>query len=271
MEEKTIEIKENPRYKISSSGNIYRDKKIITPFKRNGYYSVEINEKKYFIHRLVAIYFLDNPNNLPFVNHINGIKTDNNLINLEWCSPKQNTRHALETKLVTPFVRKVNQFNQNNEFLKTFNSIREAELETGINNRLITKVCKNQKKSAHGFIWKYVDENPDEVKNEDEIEGKSLEDYPNYLITKEGKIYSKKSKKYLKINTSKDYCSIKLCNDKKYKDFYIHKLVAELYLDNPEEYEIVCHKNGDKLDNRADNLEWTSFSNLKIQEFRNIQ
>lgn len=54
------------------------------------------------IHRLVAITFIPNPNNLPCVNHRDGNKLNNNVNNLEWCSYKQNTQHAISLGLVNP-------------------------------------------------------------------------------------------------------------------------------------------------------------------------
>lgn len=64
-----------------------------------GYSRIQLKNKNIFIHRLVAQAFIPNPNNLPFVNHKNGIKTDNKVENLEWVTQQENVDHALQTGL----------------------------------------------------------------------------------------------------------------------------------------------------------------------------
>lgn len=69
-------------------------------------------QKHYLLHRLVAIAFLDNPNNLPDVNHKNDCKTDNRLVNLEWMSRRDNMNYGERTKkaVTTRFINSIPLF-----------------------------------------------------------------------------------------------------------------------------------------------------------------
>jgi hypothetical protein len=98
-------------YQVSNLGNVKRlagkwvKKERLIKFKidRYGYPSYSLSKNKVLksktAHRLVAKAFVPNLLNKPAVNHINGIKTDNKVENLEWCTNKENTAHSIEIGL----------------------------------------------------------------------------------------------------------------------------------------------------------------------------
>jgi hypothetical protein len=137
----------------------------------NGYPSVNFwMNRKYktkLVHRLVAILFIENPKNKPHINHINGIKTDFSITNLEWCTHKENCIHAAKIGLLHPYwtgksgflhhrSKAVLQINENGFIVNRFGSLMEAERKTKIDRHTISLACLNTNKIVKGFKWKYA-------------------------------------------------------------------------------------------------------------------
>lgn len=254
-------------YQISSFGRVKNVNK--KPFKllklslRAEYLGIQLNKnskgKKFSVHRLVALSFLKNNDTTKIVNHKDGNKLNNHILNLEWISYKENRKHAELNKLFIPKCIKVSQYSKDKKTLiETFNSIKEAMEKTGCSDSKISMVCKGKRNHTGGYFWKYTDFDYEDIENPD---GKQIDDYPNYIITKEGKIYSKSHKKYMSSRENSGYQYVTLYNNSgKGKDFSIHYLVATLYISNTNNFPMINHKNHNRSDNIVENLEWVSYS-----------
>ena len=88
-----------------------------------------------------------------------------------------------------------------------------------------------------------------------------IQGYPNYLIYDDGRVFSKKSDRFLKSSpNSCGYLLIRLWNEEDKKTFTIHRLVALHYIPNPENKPFIDHISRDKQDNRKENLRWSTRS-----------
>jgi len=228
-------------YLVSNDGDIknINTQKLLKFHIRNGYYAVCLctNNVKhtYNVHRIVAKHFVQQSNQpgANHVNHINGNKLDNRSCNLEFVTPKQNTLHAIQNNLSQVHCKKVGQFSDG-KLVKAFNSIKEAANELGISAKKIPSCCRNRIATVHGFQWKYLDDNLRSIDFRplyfDDIEGVVIDNYPNYKITRDGKVFSKLRRDFLIAKTySSGLKSIKLCNNGKNKDFYISALVKKYF------------------------------------------
>lgn len=90
---------------------------------------------------------------------------------------------------------------------------------------------------------------------------KIIKDYENYSIYDNGEVFNELTQKFLKGSIGEHgYRYFRLSKDNKKKMFYGHRLVAEAFIENPDCLPVVNHKDGDKLNNNVDNLEWVSYS-----------
>lgn len=179
----------NGRYYISNRGRVYSclSNRVLKNIKNdNGYFSIELSDqnhksKRFLIHRLVGIAFLDNPNGLPCINHKDEDRGNNCIENLEWCSHKYNSnygtcieRRVKNTDYSKPFYKKlavensmknrvkVAQYSLDGELIATYESGADASRKTGINHSHIMECCANKRyKTVGGFVWKYAERSDD--------------------------------------------------------------------------------------------------------------
>ena len=174
MREKSLDFLGYPNYTITDDGRVFSlnymhtgKKKELKPQKNiNGYnrmeLSIEGKKKKFMVHRLVALAFIPNPDNLPEVNHKDENKTNNMVGNLEWCSIKYNNTYGTRLERVSKIQlnrkdksRPVKQFTKDGVFIKEYPSMHEVERQTGFYYSHIGKCCKGRYKQAYGYIWRY--------------------------------------------------------------------------------------------------------------------
>lgn len=151
-------------YEVSNLGRVRNVKtNKIKSFSDNGsgYLRVRLSKngrtKNFYVHRLVAFVFIpnDNPQEKTEVNHKNEIKTNNNVENLEWCTPKENANYGTRVERIrksksTYGIRCI-------ETGKTYDSVKQASEETGVYYTSIYNCCNGIRETAGGYHWEYVD------------------------------------------------------------------------------------------------------------------
>ena len=153
-------------YLVSDSGQVWslrRHKALKPAIDKYGYEKVGLSlaHKVHTrtVHRLVAQAFIPNPNNLPTVNHINEDKLDNRVGNLEWASVADNDNHGTRNERManTKSRRPVERIDADGTIV-TYKGVKDAWRKTGITRSSISLCCKNIRKTAGGYRWRYADE-----------------------------------------------------------------------------------------------------------------
>ena len=148
-------------YQVSNLGRIkslyYSKEKILTPkIDKDGYLLINLyknhKSRTFKIHRIVAQVFLSNPNNYTEVNHKDENKQNNKVDNLEFCTHIYNQNYGSKNDWCS---KKVNQYDLNGNYIKTYNSLNKASKELNISNNIYL-CCTGKIKTCGGYIWKYV-------------------------------------------------------------------------------------------------------------------
>lgn len=123
----------------------------------HGYTTVSLFKDKllktYLVHRLVGNHFLENPDNLPQINHKDENRKNSCVTNLEWCTCKYNNNYGSKN---TKLSKKVAQYDLNGNFIRIYDSINEVKTVLGKSVGNIGQCCQHKRKSAIGYKWEYV-------------------------------------------------------------------------------------------------------------------
>ena len=162
------QIKKYPNYYATKEGLIFSSKsnKFLKPsFDQQGYARVGIyignyKTKTIKIHRLIAETFIENPLNKKDVNHKDGIKSNNDLSNLEWATRSENIKHAFKNGLKIITNKQIDgvkkRFSKKVLDTKTgiiYNSLKDASIELGINYQTLKNYFRSNRNNKTTLIW----------------------------------------------------------------------------------------------------------------------
>lgn len=273
-------ILENNNYEISTKGivrNIHTKQIMKIRLQQQGYQLVSLTnpKKNHFIHTLVANTFIPNPDKKPSVDHIDRNRENNCIENLRWATMKEQCKNRNwskgEDKNINKRIWRINTDNNENiEIYDNINDVIKYIIQNNLSKASDKKYIKNSLvkcldnfewkpgsicNSVYGYKWKY--ENLQNL--EGEIWKNIKEIFPelinDYHVSNLGRVKNHKNT-ILKGTISAGYRVISISNGV----HRIHRLVASLFIENPENKRCVNHKDGDKNNNCVNNLEWNTHS-----------
>lgn len=276
-------IQDYDNYEVSNLGNVRNSNtgRILKLTCKGGYLTTGLsknsNGKTLPVHRLVALAFIDNPENKPQVNHKDKNRSNNNVSNLEWSTASENNIHkSTNVKQTTNQHVKVWRIDVNtDEKLELYDSIYLAAIWIVSNNNElcidtvksgISCASRGVYKSSFGYKWTMYEYTnlDDELWKPVTINGQT---YDKYFVSNLGRFKNYKGiimSDYKPHHTG--YIFVRVDKNK----YALHRIIASTFVENlePEIYNVVNHIDGNKLNNSAVNLEWTTIKGNNIHNHK---
>lgn len=278
---KDIPLLEYNNYCITNTGRCFskRTNKELSKYINGGYYRVHFRDnkhnknKQYTIHYLVYISFKNDYDDTKIIDHIDGNKLNNNVINLRCISQSDNVINAYNNNKKMYQQNIIQAFDKKNNLIKEFDNINDAKIFINHKNTTSISNClRGIYKTSGNYIWKFQDKSINENKTNNYVDNidnyKTIgiindNDYSNYLINKQGIIINTKyNNRKIKIFTNEqNYQCIYLFNsDVKKMSYLLHRLLGKYFLENGDYYYynnyVINHKDKNRNNNNIENLEW---------------
>jgi hypothetical protein len=255
-----------PNYYVSNLGRIKnkKDRLLLINYDRlqktktRARPGLSVNGKlhQYYLHRIVAEHFIDNPNNLPEVNHKDGNFYNNTVLNLEWISKNDNMKHARDNNLMNRFKVKVKCTCKQTGKVTTYSSMTECARAVDISTTTVSKYC-NGKITNKLYDFEIVD---NRVPIDEDCEWREYPECTKYMVSNTGQVKHKRMKNVLAGSMVNGYKFVGIKNENGVQlNRLVHRMVAMTFLENPLGLPVVDHLDTDPLNNRVGNLRWCSY------------
>ena len=135
-----------------------------------GYWGVVLTDGKggkraFLVHRLVALTFIPNPDNLPLINHKDENSSNNKVTNLEWCTQQYNCNYGSHNRRMAATIskmayqrRKVVQLSLSGDFVAQFDCIKDAASSANVSRSSVSLCCRGKKPFLCGHKWMYLED-----------------------------------------------------------------------------------------------------------------